>query len=370
MLYYFLLIYLVFGVFFRAFLNWEYIDEITVVVLLSVAFVKTSIVKNIEFKVLGLYALFCIVYSYFFSVNRNTYGMLLDAFQQFKPFSIFYAVWALCEKKLSKKQCKVLEKLSLWLAIISFVIIVANGDIHAFYGHPGNFSNSILDFAIVHYFVTGGKKYKQSFIILLIGIVGGRSKMYGEIVAAAYTFFLMKNKIKFNFKYILIGFIVLIGILYVAREKISLYLYGDELVDADKMARTLFYTNMPYLLAHYFPFGSGLASYATWFSGVFYSPLYESLNLSEIYGIRRDFFDFVADTYYPSLAEFGVVGIFFFLFYWYRRYKVPLNGYNYKLKILIIFFILIECTTSPFLVSAAGVIPMVILAMNEKLYKV
>lgn len=152
-----------------------------------------------------------------------------------------------------------------------------------------------------------------------------------------------------------------------AREKISFYLYGNDVSAADQIARTLFYTNMPYLLLHYFPFGSGLASYATWFSGVYYSPLYAELGMSNVYGITQDFYDFVADTYFPSLAEFGVLGISLFLLFWIKRYKVIRQiNYHYKMKIIILGVLIIESTTSTFIVSAAGLIPMLILAINEK----
>lgn len=307
------------------------------------------------------------MYGFAFSVNRNIYAICLDAFQQFKPFIMFYAVYMLWQKPLTLFQNKFLSKLALFLAFISFMIILISGDNHAFFGHPGNYSCSILCFAIIHYFFTKGKKPKETFLIMLFGIIGGRSKMFGEVVLVGYILLALKKKIKFNLKYILVFCILLIGIIFVAREKITLYLYGNDISSTDDMARTLFYTNMPYLLFHYFPFGSGLASYATWFSGVYYSPLYAKLGMDSVYGMTSDFYDFVADTYFPSLAEFGVLGIFLFILFWFKRYKVlqPIN-YYYKMKLIILGVLVIESTASPFIVSAAGLIPMLVLAINEK----
>ena len=307
------------------------------------------------------------MFSFAFSVNRNIYAICLDAFQQFNPFLMFYAGYMLWHKPLTASQNRNLAKLSFLLATISFLIILISGDIRAFYGHPGNYSCSILCFAIIHYFFTKGKNTKATFLIMLFGIIGGRSKMFGEVVLVGYILLVLKKKIKFNLKYILVSCFLLVGIIFVAREKISFYLYGNDVSAADQIARTLFYTNMPYLLLHYFPFGSGLASYATWFSGVYYSPLYAELGMSNVYGITQDFYDFVADTYFPSLAEFGVLGISLFLLFWIKRYKVIRQiNYHYKMKIIILGVLIIESTTSTFIVSAAGLIPMLILAINEK----
>lgn len=367
MFYYFFIIYLIFGIFLKTLLNWEYIDEISVFCFLALALFRTNVFNNREFKILCIYILFSLMYSFAFSVNRNIYAICLDAFQQFKPFLMFYAVYMLWHKPLTSCQKKFLAKLALYLAFISFMIILISGDIRAFYEHPANYSSSILCFAIIHYFFTKGKNPKITFLIMLFGIIGGRSKMFGEIVLVGYILLLLKKKIKFNLKYILVSCFLLVGILFVAREKISLYLYGDDVSAADQMARTLFYTNMPYLLLHYFPFGSGLASYATWFSGVYYSPLYEELGMSNVYGLSWDFYNFVADTYFPSLAEFGVFGILLFLIFWVKRYKVLQQiNYHYKIKLIILGVLVIESTTSPFIVSAAGLVPMLILAINEK----
>lgn len=52
MFYYFLIIYQIFGIFFRTLLNWEYIDEISIVCFLIVALFRTNIFNNREFKIL------------------------------------------------------------------------------------------------------------------------------------------------------------------------------------------------------------------------------------------------------------------------------------------------------------------------------
>ena len=69
------------------------------------------------------------------------------------------------------------------------------------------------------------------------------------------------------------------------------------------------------ILADYFPFGSGFATYGTFASGVHYSDIYAQYGMDNIYGLTKSYYSFVADTYYPSLAQFGVVGVcLFFLF--------------------------------------------------------
>ena len=65
----------------------------------------------------------------------------------------------------------------------------------------------------------------------------------------------------------------------------------------------------------YFPFGSGFGTFASHASAVYYSRLYYDYGISNIFGLQPDAPDFVSDTYFPVLAQFGVVGacLFFYL---------------------------------------------------------
>ena len=70
------------------------------------------------------------------------------------------------------------------------------------------------------------------------------------------------------------------------------------------------------ILLDYFPFGSGLASFASNASAVNYSTLYYDYGLDKVWGLSPSKTDFICDAYYPSLCQFGVVGVCLFIYLW------------------------------------------------------
>ena len=61
------------------------------------------------------------------------------------------------------------------------------------------------------------------------------------------------------------------------------------------------------------------------------APLYAKYGLDTIWGLGLGG-GFIADAYYPVLAEYGIVGVFLFLWFWKRRLwmiqKLPLKYYK------------------------------------------
>jgi len=165
-------------------------------------------------------------------------------------------------------------------------------------------------------------------------------------------------------------------IIIVAWQKISLYFF-DALINigdkkGDMIARFVLYRTFPEILRDYFPFGSGFASYATHSSGEYYSGLYAKYGIENVYGISKHFCNFISDTYYPSLAQFGVVGIILFILFWayiikkaIRLYKR--SGYTLSkhlvLVLMIIGFIAIECTTGSAFIAQGGFFVMMMIGM-------
>ena len=87
-------------------------------------------------------------------------------------------------------------------------------------------------------------------------------------------------------------------------------------MEFDYIARLALYATSYSIFLDYFPFGSGLASFGTHFSGVHYSKLYTDYGLDNIWGLTKSNPMFITDTYYPSLAQFGVVGVVLYLLFW------------------------------------------------------
>ena len=73
------------------------------------------------------------------------------------------------------------------------------------------------------------------------------------------------------------------------------------------------------ILLDYIPFGPGMGTFACNGAMQYYSPLYIKYGLSGIWGLGAGGRLFICDAYYPSLAQFGIVGVFFFCWFWKRR---------------------------------------------------
>ena len=89
-----------------------------------------------------------------------------------------------------------------------------------------------------------------------------------------------------------------------------------------------------------------------------------------LFGLTEDDPKFMADTYYPALAQFGVVGAGLFFLFWVilvrKVFKCfsSLNLKNFTVSLLIIGFFLIECTSDSTFTHNRGMFMMILLALS------
>lgn len=159
--------------------------------------------------------------------------------------------------------------------------------------------------------------------MLALGIASGRSKFYGFFALAVFMVLYASTAkhLKMNFRNIAAIVLLLAIIIAVAYQKIELYFLEGirEEVEGepnDYLARFVLYVTSFEILRDYFPFGSGLASFATHASGAYYSGIYEKYAIDTVWGLSKSYNKFIADTYYPSLAQFGVAGVLLFITFW------------------------------------------------------
>ena len=86
-------------------------------------------------------------------------------------------------------------------------------------------------------------------------------------------------------------------------------------VPEEFMARAMLYVTSFEIFKDFFPFGSGFASFASHSSGVYYSPLYAKYGIENVKGISKNNYSYIADTYYPCLAQFGIIGVFLYILF-------------------------------------------------------
>lgn len=373
---------LIFGHIFYGTIGFDYTDEICALILLILYGFYVSKTPSWDINkhfiiVIGIF-LFYLLYSLYIKSN-TTIAIVSDLIIQFKPYLAFFCVFSILPL-FSNNRKKILR----WIAVGCWCIQVPLAIIEIFIphtlssvtGHATYFAAGVIATSLC-FLYTGNfsSKDKLIFLIMLsIGLISGRSKFYGFYALAVFVTLYFSNikQFKLNAKNMLIILCMIIAILFVAREKIYFYFYQTltSEVDKDMIARYVLYATAPDVLRDYFPFGSGFASYGTFSSGEYYSHIYVQYGIDSVWGMSKDFYNYVADTYYPSLAQFGVVGILLYIFFWIYILKKALK-YNTQFQqaklltivLLIIGYFVIEGTTDSTFTTHRGIYMMMTLGL-------
>ena len=180
-------------------------------------------------------------------------------------------------------------------------------------------------------------------------------------------------KLKFNFRNTFFIVSALALTILAGWRKIYFYFvmcgFGTGRSVDDFYAHMALYYFSIFILKDFFPFGSGFASYATHASGQSYSSIYAKYGMDNLFGLSKSEWGFVADTYYPALAQFGYAGVALFFYFWFYLFRKAVRmfskGYvkEAALAILIIIFFIIECTSDATLTHNRGMFMMMLLGL-------
>lgn len=331
--------------------------------------------------------IFLFYFSYSLYIHSNSMKAIgMDLIIQMKPYLAFFCTYQLMPA-FNESQKKILKDLSLvtWflflpLGVAGFVDVYV---FKSFVRHPSCYGAIVTCLSLIYLYC--GKyslKEKLIFLIMLsIGISSGRSKFYGFFILAPFTiFYIGKAKnLKINFRNVAATIILLALIFIIAKEKLDLYFLqglNEDSEDKDLIARFVLYSTSVLLLLDFFPFGTGLASFGTHASAVYYSDIYPRYDIDSVWGLSKSYNKFITDTYYPSLAQFGVVGVaLFFLFWIYILHKSIIyckksnDTQLFAISALIVCYLLIENIADASLTSNRGLFMMMFLgliAANQK----
>ena len=298
-------------------------------------------------------------------------GVILDILQQLRPYAVFYLTWIMAPE-FTPKQKKRIK----WVMLLSFL-----GYLTAFKLKPslvtpygGESSAQLgqiaLSCAMIYYLFSKQTKKNRNIaiLIMLLGLISGKSKYFGECVVFIALVIFVKGKINFTsvstlLKVAALGCVVI----FFTWTKFNAYYVEGFQDDAQEMARPLTYeTGMKIMFKDYIPFGSGLGSFGTAAAAKEYSPLYYDYKLDTVWGLTPENPMFLADAFYPTLAEFGIVGLFFFLWFWKRRLwecnKIP-NIVYYRMALMAILALALESTADSSYLSGKGMGYFMVLAL-------
>lgn len=366
-------------------IGFSYVDEICVVLILILYIIKVYECPDWKFNKTFLFVLAVFVFYLIYSIligSNVIKGILLDFFIQLKPYLAFFCVYAL-KPELSPNQKKITKQivliLCIYLFLVGFLDIGTGGGklIKILFGHHSRFATATSILALLYLYCSDYTKIdKMIFVFLLaLGLLSGRSKAFGFFALCTLMLIYMNDsfRMKLNTKNTIFILLAIGLTAFVARDKIQLYFitggFGDGRSAEDLYARMALYYFSSTIFMDYIPFGSGFASYATYASGEYYSPIYEELYMNNLHGLTKSNPDFIADTYYPALAQFGFVGAALFFLFWanlaYKGIKVYDKGYRKEVTIalMIIFFFLIECTSDSTITHNRGIFLMMVLGM-------
>ena len=321
---------------FQSLVNFDWSDEILSVLLLVFALIKHKyLVKNYKrSKEIVYYILimaFYTLYSFIISVTTSK-GIILDLLQQFRPYAIFYVTWLMAPQFTlkQKRRIKTVMLATFSLAIIAYFVnpalidpfLASRKDEEIIFGESASLGQLALGCGMTYYLFSKQSKKNRNIaiMIMLLGLLSGKSKYIGECIAFIALVSFVNEKIKFN-SVKTVGQFVVLGtvILFFTWTKFNVYYVEGMKHRSEDMARPASYTVAGKIILHdYVPFGSGLGSFGTAAAAKEYSPLYYKYHLNHIWGLSPSNPMFLADAFYPSLAEFGLVGIFFFLIFWRR----------------------------------------------------
>lgn len=355
--------------------NFDWSDEILTVALLGYAFMKQRFLvkdkgRTTEINIYIGLMIFYLVYSLLIQVTTFR-GVYLDLLQQLRPYAVFYLTWMMAPD-FSPKQKKRIK----WVMLFSFfgylILFKIKPSVVTPYGgeESAALGQIALCCAMVYYLFSKQTKRNRNIaiLIMLLGLISGKSKYFGECVVFITLMMFVKGKINFTsvstlLKVAALGCVVI----FFTWTKFNAYYVEGFQDDAQEMARPLTYeTGVKIMFQDYIPFGSGLGSFGTSAAAKEYSPLYYDYQLNNVFGLTPENPMFLADAFYPTLAEFGIVGLFFFLWFWKRRLwecnKIP-NIVYYRMALMAILALALESTADSSYLSGKGMGYFIVLAL-------
>lgn len=361
----------------------DYIDEFMSLTLILFALANWKIKRNNtkiknEYKAYIGIMIAYVFYSFLVKIN-TTEAIFYDLQQQLRPYLVFYSTYLLAPK-LNKKQNNKIITVAL-ISNISFIILISIGVKVGDFGltTPVIAQGSLLCglFYYLNNDIHNKQKSRIALLILSLGLVSGKSKFIGEYVVFIAVIFFLHKKLQFNSlkTNLLITILGLVVLFFTWTKFDAYYVSGFEAENiSDLDARPAYFrTAVNILFKDYVPFGSGLASFATATCGKYYSPLYYKYGLDTIWGLTPHNPMFIADAFYPTLAQYGLVGVFLFFIFWKRRFKeiYAISELKYyKVGFLCMFALLLESVADTSYLSGKGMGYFMLMAMciREEFY--
>lgn len=272
-------------------------------------------------------------------------------------------------KKLDVKKCSKIIGQLIRFVVIVFVLLYVLDRIFNFFSGDYRFGikSAWLFYEIHSYFaavcvfligvLTVFKEHITHYwvytsILLMFMILTFRSKAFGGVILFLFLYFIIyKFRKKLNLRTI-----VLMGIpiFLIGWPQIQVYFLSTE-----ERARAVLLVTSIKIMREYFPIGTGFATFASYYSGKVYSPLYIRYGINNVLGLAEGHATFVSDSFWPMIfAQNGFIGTVMFLMALYMLFRKIqfLRKFNINYYFGAMFCFMYLCVTS--LAESAFVHPM------------
>ena len=350
-------------------------DELLCILLLLYAITKKRFIakekkKTGEIKIYIAIMLFYIVYSFVIDITTSQ-GIWLDILQQIRPYTVFYLTWMLAPQ-FTETQKKLIVRVMLASFLGYLFFFRTNPYVVSPFG--GEESAALGQIALccgmIYFLFTEHTKRNRNIAIflMLLGLASGKSKYIGECIAFIALVVYVDKKIRFDnmATYLKVGLLGTVIIFFTWTKFNAYYVEGFQ-EDAERMARPETYKTGLLIMKDYFPFGSGLGTFACAAAAKEYSPLYYKYQMDNIWGLTPENPMFLADTFYPIVySQFGFFGALMFLWFWKRRLQEAnriIDPNYYKMALMCILALALENTADSSYLSGKGMGYFMILAI-------
>lgn len=330
--------------------------------------------------VMTFYAAYSLIFMHF----NTPSAIITDWIIQLKPY-VPFVVFLAVRPTFTTKQKQLLRYIAIInAAICALSFFLPKMPFLTIMGHISYPGTVLLLCAIVYAYTSESNHINPKDAIVIIamlsaGLLCGRSKYYGEFIISIFLLFFYTRFALNEFSLRRKLLIVVIPLLVIAAgwAKFQYYFLTGESTSYDpdvleSYARPVLYATGALVLIDYIPFGSGLASFCSWASTDPYSTLYHEYGISSVYGLSPTQPFFICDAFYPSLAQFGLVGVILFAIFWIyviillKRliHKAPERSrLLFAIGWIITLSLLIESIASTTIVQTSGMCAMMLLGV-------
>ena len=389
----------------------NYWDEAFAILIPIIVIFKAILLRKFTFKKIDFKQLVIIFIILLLGIAGNIYNPGIQEessaivrevllFVKFPLLMVFLRTatydWSAHKKEIIVKYCNYVSKINISvagiLAVIGYFINIGvyTEGVRYFkcyrflYRHP-TFLVANLVFCISLLILESKQKNKYFIYIgCVLLFMTQRNKAYAVlaliliimILKESYLnyFFSFKWKTKIKMKYVLpVSIIVCLIMYYVFKDKFTQYLNWG--MTSARIALTV---TSVLIAKDYFPFGSGLGTFASSLSAKYYSNIYYMYDLYEIDGLREDEYNYVSDNFWPwVLGEFGFISTILYVVMFFRFIRsqfINIKKQGRLLAFIILwFYALLASTMEAYFTNTTGIAFAIIISIyvgvDGRMYK-